>query len=93
MPVEIREESLELPTYVWGSPDPNPPFQRRGRDRIYPYPLLDDMGEEARPVSYRALVVENEYLRVTVLPELGGRLYSAVDKPTGEEIFYRNNVV
>ena len=93
MPVEIREESLELPTYVWGPPDPNPPFQRRGRDRIYPYPLLDDMGEEARPVTYRALVVENEYLRVTVLPELGGRLYSAVDKPTGEEIFYRNNVV
>ena len=61
MPVEIREESLELPTYVWGPPDPNPPFQRRGRDRIYPYPLLDDPGEEARPVSYRALVVENEY--------------------------------
>ncbi|UCC68348.1 MAG: DUF5107 domain-containing protein [Armatimonadota bacterium] len=93
MSVEIRDESLELPTYAWGPPDPNPAFQRRSGRQIYPYPLLDDIRDESRPVQYRALVLENKYLRVTVLPELGGRLYSAIDKPTGEEIFYRNNVV
>ena len=38
-------------------------------------------------------MLENEYLKVIVLPELGGHLYSALDKPTGQEIFYRNNVV
>ena len=92
MPAEVREETLELPTYVWGPPDPNPPLQRKGAESIYPYPLLDDLGEEARTVRYRALVVENEYLRVTVLPELGGRIHSAVDKPTGQEVFHRNNV-
>ncbi len=93
MAVEIREEQIELLTYIWGAPDPNPPFQRTGSWSIYPYPLLDDIGEEARPVIYRALVVENEYLRVIALPELGGRLYSAVYKPTGAEMFYRNQVV
>lgn len=93
MAVEIREEQLELPTYVWGAPDPNPPFQRSGTWTIYPYPLLDDIGEQARSVAYRALVVENEYLRVVVLPELGGRIFSAQDKASGEELFYRNNVV
>jgi len=91
--VEIRDESIELLTYVWGAPDPNPPFQRKANWTIYPYPFLDDIREEARPVTYRALVVENAYLRLTVLPELGGRLYSVTDKLTGREVFYRNNVV
>jgi tetratricopeptide (TPR) repeat protein len=93
VPVEIREETLELKTYLRGEADPNPPFHRRGHWRIYPYPMLDDLGEAARPVRYRALVVENEYLRVTVLPELGGHLHSAVDKGTGQDLFYHNHVV
>ncbi len=93
MPVEIREETLELRTYAWGEPDPNPPFESKANWPIYPYPLLDDIREDARPVAYRALVLENECLRVVVLPELGGRLYSAIEKATGDEVFYRNHVV
>ena len=93
MSVEARVETIEIPTYVWGPEDPNPPFQRRAYWNIYPYPLMDDLGEEARPIPYRAVVLENEYLRLIVLPEVGGRLYSALDKPTGKEIFYRNNVI
>lgn len=45
------------------------------------------------PVEYEVVVLENGYLRLTFLPELGGRLYSAVFKPTGQEIFYHNPVV
>ena len=71
MPVEIREEELQLNTYVWGPEDPYPPFQRRTHWDIYPYPMMDDLGEEIRTVSYRALVLENEYLRLTVLPARG----------------------
>lgn len=93
MSVDIREEPLELLTYVWGPPDPNPAFEPKVNWPIYPYPLLDDIREEARLVRYRALVVENEHLRVTVLPELGGHLHSAVHKATGEEVFYHNHVV
>jgi len=91
--VEARVETITIPTYQWGPEDPNPPFQRRAYWNIYPYSLMDDLGEEARPVEYRAVVLENGYLRLIVLPELGGRLYSALDKPTGREIFYRNHVV
>ncbi len=93
MSVEARVQSITLPTYQWGAEDPNPPFQRRAYWDIYPYTLMDDLGEEPRPVEYRAIVLENEFLQLTVLPELGGRIYSAVDKPTGRDLFYRNRVV
>jgi hypothetical protein len=46
-----------------------------------------------QPVEYNGIVLENPYLRLTFLPELGGRLYSAVVKATGQEIFYHNPVV
>lgn len=45
------------------------------------------------PRDFLALVLENEFLRLTVLPELGGRLYRAVYKPTGQDLFYRNPVL
>jgi len=93
VPVQSREEKLVLKTYVLGPEDPYPPFQRRSHGDIYPYSMLDDLGEEVRDVEYRALVLENEYLRVVVMPELGGHLHSAVDKATGEELFYHNHVV
>lgn len=93
MPVQSREEKLVMKTYALGPEDPYPPFQRRAHGDIYPYSMLDDLGEEVRDVEYRALVLENEYLRVVVMPELGGHLHSAVDKATGEELFYHNHVV
>ncbi|MGQ9729647.1 MAG: DUF5107 domain-containing protein [Candidatus Zipacnadales bacterium] len=61
--------------------------------RIYPYPMQDDLTEEVRDVSYRALHIENDYLHCIVLPQLGGRLYSLYDKLSKREVFYRNNVV
>jgi hypothetical protein len=45
------------------------------------------------PQGYQTLIVENAYLRLTFLPELGGRLYSAVVKSTDQEVFYHNLVV
>lgn len=87
------EEVLTLPTYWAGPPDPNPPFHRSGYWGIYPYSMLDDLGVERGTRDYRAVILENEYLRVTVLPELGGHLFSAFNKASGAEIFYRNNVV
>ncbi len=46
-----------------------------------------------RPVTYQALVVENAYLRLTFLPDLGGRLYQCVFKPTNQALFYNNAVI
>lgn len=95
MTVDAWEGSIELNTYPLGPDDPNPPFQRQGGSwSVYPYPLKDDLLEgppETR--TYKSLHLENEYLQVTVLPELGGRVYSLYDKVCGRDVFYRNNVV
>ena len=65
-------------------------FQKLRRWPIsYPYPRNDRIDDPKRPRTFRALFLENEYLRVTVLPELGGHVYSAYDKLNDREVFYR----
>ena len=91
--VQLTEGPLEIPTYALGTEDRNPAFPLvRGHD-IYPYTMLDDLTDRREPKTYQAVFLENEYLKVTVLPELGGRVYSVYDKRDAREVFYRNNVV
>ncbi|GAA3377651.1 DUF5107 domain-containing protein [Streptomyces sannanensis] len=59
---------------------------------VLPVRFLDGYGRERRPADLDALVVENDHLRVTVLPGLGGRVHSLFHKPTGRELVYRNPV-
>lgn len=56
-------------------------------------PAYEAIQPTPTPKIYRALVIENEYLQLTFLPELGGRLYRCVYKPTGQNIFYQNPVI
>ncbi|MEW6753817.1 MAG: DUF5107 domain-containing protein [Candidatus Latescibacterota bacterium] len=89
-----RTQRLVIATYPVNPPDPNPPIEREsGYWRIYPYSMLDDLDPDRQDRTYLALVLENEFLRVTVLPELGGRLYSAFDKTAGREVFYKTGVI
>lgn len=60
--------------------------------RILPYRLQDGFNREKKPRAFRAMVLENEFLRATVLPELGGRLVSLVHKTSGRELLERNPV-
>ncbi len=80
MSVHLWEETLTIPTYPVGKANPHPPLQRRGYWAVYPYPLLDQLSDEAEPRQYHAVFLENAYLRVMVLPELGGRVWSLYDK-------------
>ncbi|SDO47840.1 DUF5107 domain-containing protein [Actinacidiphila guanduensis] len=59
---------------------------------VLPVRLRDGYGRDRAPAEFEALVVENERLRATVLPGLGGRLYSLLHKPSGRELLYRNPV-
>ncbi|MCB0191041.1 MAG: DUF5107 domain-containing protein [Anaerolineae bacterium] len=63
-------------------------------DLVYPYPRMDH-NKIGPPLlkSYRAIVLENRYLRLTVLPDLGGRIYRWVDKASGKNLFYENPVI
>ena len=93
MSVRVWQEALPMKTYLRGPDNPNPAFDRTGSWTIYPYTMEDDLTETSANVEYAALCMENEYLKVIVLPELGGHLYSCYDKTAKRELFYRNNVV
>ena len=60
---------------------------------VYPYAMLDDLSDERVPKNYRAIYLENQYLKVTILPELGGHVYSIYDKLNRREMLYRNRVI
>lgn len=92
-PVQVKETSINIPTYPLGPQDPNPPFRLVNANNVYPYTMLDTVTDHPEPKTYRAIVLENEYLRATIIPSLGARLYSLYDKSSKHEVFYRNNVV
>jgi tetratricopeptide (TPR) repeat protein len=96
--VHAWEEGMTIPTYPVGPPEPNPMFYA-GREYqgaqgpVYPYPLLDQLGDAREDRTYRALWLENEFVRLSILPQLGGRIFSAEDKTNGYPFFYRQHVV
>ena len=91
--VRAWEGTISIPTYPLGPPDPNPPFALVNPHPIYPYPMLDDLSDQRGPRTWRAIYLENQYLKVIVLPELGGHVYSVYDKVHRREMLYRNNVI
>jgi tetratricopeptide (TPR) repeat protein len=92
--VKVEQRPLVLPTYETGAPDANSIFftgrvYQGAQGHIYPYPLYDILTDTKVDKSYNALYLENEYVNVCILPEIGGRILSATDKTNGYEIFYR----
>jgi tetratricopeptide (TPR) repeat protein len=85
--------TLTIPTYELGAPDPNPPFALVNPHPVYPYPMLDELSDRRVPKTYRAIYLENQYLKITILPELGGHIYSVYDKLNQREMLYRNRVI
>jgi len=96
--VKIWEEKLVLPTYLVGKPSIFPVFYsgrayQVAKGVVYPYPFLDELTDQRVDKSYRAVFLENEYLKICVLPELGGKIFSAVDKSNNYEFFYHQHVI
>ena len=81
--------SAELPTYPYSDPDPMPHPEKD----FWPYARWD--GQSATPItqSWKRVTLESDRLRVTILPEIGGKIWGAVDKITGEEFIYENDAV
>ncbi|MDY6268772.1 MAG: DUF5107 domain-containing protein [Selenomonadaceae bacterium] len=96
--VRIWEEEVTLPTYETGKPDKNPMFLEKrvyqgSSGRVYPYPVVDKIEDEKVDKVYHAVYLENQYLKVMVLPELGGRIHRAIDKTNNYDFVYYNHVV
>jgi len=87
-PAMLREYDRVFTTYPYSDPDPVP-----NMSRFYPYFRFD--GFTDRPVQKKWKVVElsNDYLQVLILPEVGGKIWAAIDKSTGKSFIYFNHVV
>lgn len=96
--VACWESTLEIDTYAPAAPDHYPAFLDRrvyqgSSGRIYPMPITDRIGQEKAPRAWRAIHLENQWVRLVLIPELGGRIHFAVDKTRDYDFFYRNNVI
>ncbi|HER07357.1 MAG TPA: DUF5107 domain-containing protein [Bacteroides sp.] len=96
--VRLTETEWILPSYTVAPPDKNPMFfdgrSYQGASKvIYPYGMNDVIGTEKSDRAWKALVLENEYIRLCVTPEIGGKLYYATDLGNGYNFIYKNDVV
>ncbi|HUW82134.1 MAG TPA: DUF5107 domain-containing protein [Phycisphaerae bacterium] len=94
----IRQEPLTIPTYRVGEPEKNPIFYTgRGyqgaKGVAYPYPMLDKLSDVREDVTYQAVYLENPYIQLCVLPQIGGRIFSGQDKTNGYDFIYRQHVI
>ena len=95
---EVWQEAVIIPTYGVGQPDRNPMFLEKrvyqgSSGRVYPYPVIDKILDEKQDQTYQAVWLENDYLKVMILPELGGRIQRAYDKTNGYDFVYYNHVI
>lgn len=98
MSATMKRVPLSLPTYVPGAPNDLPFFLEKkayqgATGRVYPIPYTDRISNEPQAHTYEAVVLENEHIAVTLLPELGGKVHGAVDKHNGYAFVYQNTVI
>ena len=90
--VKVWQGTMTLPTYEEGPPDPNPPFDVYATSSRfnYPYTIRNNLTGVKASHTWRAIFLENEYLKCSVLPDLGGHIYTCIDKISGQPFFYAN---
>src|SRR5512135_2711719 len=96
--VSAWRKPVTIATYGLREPDQNPMFLERrvyqgSSGKVYPLPFIDRIATEPAPKSWKAIHIENEYLRLMILPEIGGRIHIGYDKTAGYDFFYRQNVI
>ena len=96
--VKAWREIVTIPTYEVGKPEKNPMFLEKrvyqgSSGVVYPYPVIESMSDEKVDKEYKAVYIENEYIKVMILPELGGRVQMAYDKIKQRHFVYYNHVI
>ena len=96
--VKIWEEEVIIPTYEIGAAEKNPIFSEKrvyqgSSGRVYPYPVIEKIEDVKKDKAWKAVYLENQYIKVMVLPELGGRIQRAYDKTNGYDFVYYNHVI
>ncbi len=87
----IHEGEQTLKTYDYSDPNPVPVLATN--PKIYPYFKYEGYALEGVDRKWKVITLENSYIQVFVLPEVGGKVWGAIEKSTGEEFIYRNEVM
>jgi len=95
---QIRVEDLAIPTYLPAPPDKNPMFLEKrvyqgSSGKVYPLPFTDRIAEKPADRKWKAVWIENEFIRALVLPEIGGRIHVLQDKTNGYDLIYNQSVI
>ncbi len=98
MSVKAWREIVTIPTYETGKPEKNPMFIEKrvyqgSSGVVYPYPVIESISDEKTEKQWKAIYLENEYIKVMILPELGGRIQMAYDKIKQRHFVYYNHVI
>lgn len=97
--VNVVRESVEIPTYEVGAPEKNPMFFEKrvyqgSSGKVYPLPYVDRVFDEPVAKSYDSITIENDLVRLVLLPEIGGRIFQGQDKSNADyDFFYRQDVI
>ncbi len=96
--VQVWEDDVTLPTYPAGPPDLNPMFLEKrvyqgSSGKVYPNAFTDRVSHCKEDCSYRAVFLENEFIRLMLLPAIGGRIHAGQDKTNNYDFFYRQTVI
>ncbi|MGC4037522.1 MAG: DUF5107 domain-containing protein [Chitinophagaceae bacterium] len=84
----IKEYKKTFTTYPYSDPDPVPDFSK-----IYPYYRFDGFTEKSIQKEWKVVELENDFIKVMILPEIGGKIWAAIEKSTNQPFIYYNHVV
>jgi uncharacterized protein DUF5107 len=90
--VRAWREQVRIPTYPEQAADKNPMFLEKrvyqgSSGKVYPNPFTDRVSNEKCEKTYNAVFLENEFIRLMILPEIGGRIHIGQDKRNGYDFF------
>ena len=96
--VKMWEEKVSIPTYEVGKKNVNPMFLEKrvyqgSSGRVYPNPVIDKIYNEKVDKEYNIVFLENDYIQIQIMPEIGGRIYRALDKTNNYDFVYYNHVI
>ena len=96
--VKVWKEMVTIPTYGVGKPEKNPMFFEKrvyqgSSGVVYPNAVIEKILDTKQDAQYIGLYLENEYIKVLILPELGGRIQMAYDKIADRHFIYYNQVI
>ena len=85
----VKEVKLSMPTYMFSDPDP----VAKPENSYYPYFRFDGYSVKSTPKEWNVVEMENDYIKLSIFPEIGGKVWGAVEKSTGKEFIYFNHAV